>query len=445
MNVLGSSSIARSRGSVRTSAVGWYLAVILLAAGMGAALVFSRGILAWVTAPAVMWFLVYALARVLLANRPELLRSAIRWAGIVFTIHLIVGIGISYVPGAQVYFGPDADTYHRGAATILDSGSSGSRAFIPFPLSGKEGFVYTLAGVYSFFGPFVIAGLALNAALAAAVAPLLVDATDRLFDRPAARYVGPIVAFVPSFIIFQSQLLREAGVMFLLALAMNAAVRLTYRVHLTSVATATAALAALFTFRGFVAPLAMGGLIAGIILSRRDLVRGATTGAAVIGLIAFVVFGLGVGYSGYQTVASADLQVADTVRRASAVSASSGFDARVDLSTSTGALSYLPVGQLRFWTGPFPWEVLSPRHAPAALDVLVWWCLLPFLVAGICVAWRERYSRALLLGLPALAIAGAVSLVIGNYGTLIRERAMVILLLAPLIALGLARRRAESR
>lgn len=44
-----------------------------------------------------------------------------------------------------------------------------------------------------------------------------------------------------------------------------------------------------------------------------------------------------------------------------------------------------------------------------------------------------------MLFLPAVAITLLLSLVIGNYGTIIRERMQLLVLLAPVVALGLAR------
>jgi hypothetical protein len=45
--------------------------------------------------------------------------------------------------------------------------------------------------------------------------------------------------------------------------------------------------------------------------------------------------------------------------------------------------------------------------------------------------------------LPAIIISVELALVIGNFGTIVRERTQVVILLLPFIALGLAVRAAE--
>jgi hypothetical protein len=155
-----------------------------------------------------------------------------------------------------------------------------------------------------------------------------------------------------------------------------------------------------------------------------------------------VVLALGLGYSGYRVASQADLENAQIVRRGLSVGVNSGFAADADVSTARGALSYLPLGLLRFTLGPFPWQISGARQAPAVLDACAWWLLLPSLWRGLRESRRLAMGRRTsLMLLPASALAVMLCLSVGNFGTVVRERAQVVVLLVPLFALGLSVRR----
>ncbi|MGI9120306.1 MAG: hypothetical protein ACR2G7_09350 [Acidimicrobiales bacterium] len=356
------------------------------------------------------------------------------WTMGAFVVHLALGL-LLFKVGQTTFFPSDAGTYDGGARQILAHWTRG----LPFDAlpSGKEGFFYLLAGLYRVLGPYAESGLVVNAALAAALVPVVTDTARRLFGPPAARYVAPLVVLLPGLLLWTSGLLREAGVCFLIAVAGNAAVRLTSRISPQAVVALTLALALLFTFRGNVALIVAGGLVAGVAFGRAELVSGLSTGLGAMAILLLVVAGLGLGYSGYKKSVNADLGQVETVRSDLSTSAS-GFAPEADVSTTGGALSYLPLGFTSFFLGPFPWQLQSARQLVALPDVLVWWYLLPSLVRGIRSGRIMGGRRILVLVVPALMAGLMLSLLIGNFGTVIRERVQVTVLLVPFIALGLA-------
>src|SRR5438270_262569 len=125
------------------------------------------------------------------------------------------------------------------------------------------------------------AGLVFNAFLAAALVPLLTDITTRLFGAEAARPVAPLVVLLPGILVWTSQLLREAAVLFLIVAAADLALRASERLRLSEFSLLTAVLALLFLFRANVAYVLLGGLAVGLLLSRRHVVSGLGLGAGV--------------------------------------------------------------------------------------------------------------------------------------------------------------------
>jgi hypothetical protein len=266
------------------------------------------------------------------------------------------------------------------------------------------------------------------------------DTTGRLFGRRAARYAAPLTLLVPGILVWTSQLLKESVVIFLLAVAANTAVRIHQRISIAPVTIMATSMALLFTFRGWVGITAAGGLLIGLAFGRRQLLSGLGTGVTALTMIALLVIVTGLGYSGYEAAAGSDLKEASVVRRDLAESAGSGFHADADISTPAHALSYLPLAMSTFVLGPYPWQIKGARQLPIIPDMLVWWALLPSLWRGLRAAYRQWGREILVLLMPALTTSVLLSLAIGNFGTLLRERTQVFILLVPFLCLGLSLR-----
>jgi 4-amino-4-deoxy-L-arabinose transferase-like glycosyltransferase len=369
-------------------------------------------------------------------------RRLYQWSIVAFGAHLLFGLASTDIsPHIRTYLGSDGFLYDATATKMVQHWTQG----MPFPFvpHGKEGFYYLLAGLYWIFGSHTASGLAVNAALAAGLVPLLSDTTHRLFGSAAARYAGPLVVLMPGMFLWSSQLMKESGMLFLLAVALNSAVRLVERVSLTSLCVFTLSLALAFTFRAWVALMVAAGLLAGLVLGRKTLISGLGTGLTTGLVVATVMVASGLGYQGYQAAVSVDLQQATTVRKDLASTAGTGFQGDADISTTSGALTYLPQGMANFMLGPLPWNIRGARQLPFVPDMVVWWCLLPCLWTGYRRAGALVGRQRLVMVLPALATVLLLSLALANYGTVVRERLQVVVLIVPLIALGLSERAAR--
>lgn len=370
--------------------------------------------------------------------------AAAAWVGrltlLSFVAHLVLGLLILQSDAAVEALGGDANTYDFGARAIVDHWNGRATADLTFLQPGKEGFFYGLAALYWLLGPYPAAGLAVNAGLAAGVVPLVHDTTHRLFGRDAARIATLLYVLLPGFLIWTSQLLREAAVVFLLAASANATVRLHHRATPGAVGALVASLAVLFTVRANVALLAAGGFTVGLALGRRRMAAGTVTACVVTLLVLLLVPVAGLGERGFQATTDADLEQVDLARRDLATSAESGIAPDADVSTPGTAMRFLPLGVMAFSFGPFPWTASNVRQLAGVLEALTLWALVPLLVRG----WRHARGTIgrgrLVLGIPAAVLTVALSLFVGNYGTVVRERLQVTILLLPLIGCGWAAR-----
>ena len=149
-----------------------------------------------------------------------------RWAFAAFAAHLVIGLLITSSFQLTTYFGGDALQYHYGAQELISHWQFGTPRPGKILAPGKSGFTWLLTGLYLVFGPHPVAGLAVNAFFAAGLVPLMTDTTRRLFGSAAAWYVPPLVLLPVGFLLWPSQLLREAGILFFIAASVNAATRL---------------------------------------------------------------------------------------------------------------------------------------------------------------------------------------------------------------------------
>lgn len=429
-------AVGRSIGVRRLS---YPLLLCALGLGLGASALFYPAGIAFVLPAVGTVLLLLALCRFCGKSNPSGTTRIVDWCIGSFVLHLALGLIIWNVGSLRDYLGPDAGGYHVDAIQLAQHWL----VHAPSPMlpTGKEGFYFLLAALYWAFGPHAEAGLIIDAGLMAAVVPVMVDATYRQFGGKAARCAPVIVTLLPGFVIWGSQLLREAGVYLLIAVALNCTIRLVRRPTLAASVTLALAAALMATFRADVALIVTAGLMIGLVVGRRAGSAGlmATTGTAVI--VGLLILGAGIGYSGFHLVTHSSLQDISTVRTGSSQGVSSGFLPSADVGTTGGAVAYLPLGVTYFSLGPLPWQIHGARQLPALPDALAWWFLLPSLWTGIAVA-RRRVGREVLLALiPALLLTVALSLLIANFGTTVRERMQVILLLVPLISVGWSERR----
>ncbi len=321
---------------------------------------------------------------------------------------------------------PDAIYYDNMGVAIARGQSSVISA-------GKEGLSETLGIVYSLFGHDPIFGLWLNAIACGLMVAGIGGIAERL-DLPV-RPAAWIAALYPAVLVWGSLLLREAivwmllsGLIFAVAGIVTRSGRLAWNIVLLILS-----FVGLLAFRGSVGiAIFIAALVAIVASQRGDKYR--QGGTYLLLAIVFVII--------YMSPLSAQIEAVlgrytvervEISREALQRTADSGFVIGSG-NPFAAALPVLP----RVLFGPFVWEFSSVGVA-GVLEGMLWVILLVLAVRGW---WRLPIRRVgNVLVVPALTLLCVLAVTSGNYGTMVRLRTQVAIMLIPLAARGLSRTR----
>jgi hypothetical protein len=395
--------------------------------------VFGMGIMEFVGAvlcAAVGGLVAWYFSRGLGVTRPLLAGMSVQ---AVATIGLYVAVGL---------WAPDAIKYDQMGQELAAFWQGG-----PDPTTqigdGKEGFPAILGALYHLFGVHPASGLALNWA-AHALLIVTVAATAKRMSLPIVRSAW-IAALFPPVLLWSGLLLREALTWWLLSLIVFSivgyATSAVLRHYLLFGAIFAGSISALFWMRGTAALIVgVGGVLVLVATSRRANLL-ARLALAVL-LVALVLPRLGDLVGDYLPDDSGTT-TSEPGDRISDIRESLGRDSTTSFgSTGSSEIVGRAANTAQVVLGPLPWE--WPRvGGQIALDGLLW---LGVLVASVVGAWRSRgrLRLVLLLVVPAALMLGALVVTSGNYGTMQRLRVQSTVLLIPVAAAGLERRRRDE-
>ena len=372
-----------------------------------------------------------------------------------FFIRFVFGLFIEIYPELRGFFGPDAYTYDFKGQTLvaywngdLPADNVDVRRAMTIQLPGW-GMNYLVALIYFLLGPSMFAAQTLCAVVGAATAPLVYFLANKIFlNKRVARFSGIAIAFFPSFIIWSSQLMKDGLIIFLLVLAILMVMRLQEKFSYLSLVILLLSLFGILSLRFYifymVALAVTGSFLIGVTGTGQSMIRRSAL---------LVVLGLGLTYFGVLNTASSDIENFGRLDRLQssrldlAQSAESGYGEELDVSTTEGAISVIPIGLAYLMFAPFPWQMSSVRQAITLPEVLLWWALIPLMIAGIWYAVRNRLRSAFPILFFSLMLTLAYSIFQGNVGTAYRQRTQIQVFLFIFIAVGweLWRERRDDR
>ena len=127
--------------------------------------------------------------------------------------------------------------------------------------------------------------------------------------------------------------------------------------------------------------------------------------------------------------------------------AGSGFGRDVDVSTTEGAISTIPIGLIYLLFAPFPWQLVSLRQSITLPEMVIWWLSFPLLVLGIWYSLKYRLRQISPVLIFTTMLSLAYSVFQGNVGTAYRQRAQLLVFYFVFVAVGfvLLKEKRENR
>jgi 4-amino-4-deoxy-L-arabinose transferase-like glycosyltransferase len=375
----------------------------------------------------------------------------------VFTLAVLARVIVAtiiFVGGMEEFFGGDANTYDMFGQSLLQSwhGDAYHAArYAGFIKSGASawGMVYVVAVVYQFVGENRFAIQLINAAVGSATAVVVYYTAQTLFSNTrVSRFAAILVAFFPSLILWSSQALKDGLIILALALAILATLRLMEKITVGYVVVLSGCLLALLSLRFYIfymmAAAVAGSFIMGMKAMNAQSFIQRFVAVAVIGL-AFTWFGV-LRYAGTQFERYGNLKMIQ-MSRIDQANAGSGFGKDVDVGTTEGALTAIPIGLIYLLFAPFPWDLATLRQSITLPEMLVWWAAFPLLVLGLYFALRHRLRQVAPIVIFTTMLTIAYSLFQGNVGTAYRQRSQLLVFYFIFVAVGgvLVKEKAEDK
>lgn len=370
-------------------------------------------------------------------------------------VRMFVGTMIFHF-NLQDFFGGDALTYDFFGYAQLKAlqgeqyYASLVKMFVGVGDASAWGMLYLVAIVYGTIGRNMLAVQFVNAVVGAATAPLIFLCAQHIFRNiRVARIAGFFVAFFPSLVLWSSQGLKDGPIVFLLAIAMLATLKLGEKFNVKHLVILAGALFGLLSMRFYIFYIAMAAIVISFAIGMRAITAQslARQVMVIVGLVVSLTF-LGITrFASVQLEQYTDLSRIQVSRADASRSAQSGFAQDVDVSSVSGALSALPIGTVYLLFAPFPWQLASLRQSITLPEMVIWWLSFPALILGLWFAIKYRFRKVLPILIFTTMLTLAYALFQGNVGTAYRQRAQIQVFYFIFVAVGyiLLKERRENR
>ncbi|HJT26322.1 MAG TPA: glycosyltransferase family 39 protein [Pyrinomonadaceae bacterium] len=361
------------------------------------------------------------------------------WA---LVVRMLVATGI-FIFNVQEFFGGDAITYdYFGYAQMKAwQGDSYYLAIANHFMEGQAsawGMINMVALVYSIIGRNTLAIQFVNSIIGAATAVLVFSCAQHVYQNVRVAKIAAIyVAFFPSLVLWSAQGLKDAPIVFFLVLAILASLRLSEKLSVKHGVILIAALFSILSLRFYVFYMIVVAIAGGFLIGLQKI----TPTNFARQFVVILMMGVSLTYLGVTRYANAQFSRYATLEavnrsRADLARAGSGFGQEVDVSTTEGAISTIPIGLIYLLFAPFPWQLVSLRQSITLPEMIIWWLSFPLMVLGVwySIKYRLRQISPILIFTTMLSIAYSVFQ--GNVGTAYRQRAQLLVFYFIFVAVG---------
>jgi hypothetical protein len=306
----------------------------------------------------------------------------------------------------------------------------------------NPGFIYLGAALYFVFGRFAVVLPYFNCIMGTLVAFFVYKLAVRFFHPAVGRLSALLVGLMPSMVLWSSVALKDTVVTLALVIALSSCISLKERASARAILGIVVPILAVQSIRFYMVYFMGFAIIVSLVLDRgMSFFTGIYKQIFVVLAVAALFTMAGTADRAESDLRYFNLEYASSYRYGMAITANSGFDADVDVSTPAKAMAYLPIGIAHLLWAPFPWQMVSLRPLLAAPETILWWFMFPATLRGIIFAVRRRFSATSALLIFAITLTCAYSLIHGNVGSAFRQRAQILVFLFIFSAAGIYMKR----
>lgn len=296
------------------------------------------------------------------------------------------------------------------------------------------GAIYYVIGRNSLFVQFF------SCVVGAATAPAIYFCANKIFqNNRVAKFSALAVAFFPSMILWSCQMLKDGFIIFLLSLAMVCIIYLQEKFNFAFVIILALSLFGILSLRFYVFYVVVIVIVGAIVVGKGHPKKPFIKRFGVILLVGTALFYIGAGTRTDTSIQYPDLEGLKQSRDEQA-KAGSGFGRDIDISTTEGVVTILPIGLVFILFAPFPWQMTNVSQLMALPDMLLWWASVPFLISGLWYTFKHRLRSSVAILTFTLMLTTAYAIFQGNVGTAYRQRTQIQIFLFIFVAVGLTLR-----
>lgn len=367
-------------------------------------------------------------------------------------VRIIFGLFI-HIFDLQGYFGGDSISYDGWGSRLLeiwfgyDKVDEFTKQSTTTSGSGWS-MKYLVAVIYLFVGRNMLAAQSVCGVIGAATAPIGYFCTKKIFNnRQASITAALLIALFPALVIWSSQLLKDGIMVFLLVLSMTLVLQLQEKFDYIKLALLIFSLFAIISLRFYIFYMVAIAISSSFIIGMGTTSQSVAKRTVIVLLLGFALAYIGVLRSANDEFEQFGSLEKIQVSRGDLARSDSGFGENVDVSTTSGAISALPIGFIYLMLAPFPWQVKSLRATLTVPDILLWWSSIPFLIIGLWFTVKHRLRKAIPILVFTVLLTLGYSLFQGNVGTAYRQRTQIQVFLFIFVAVGwtLRKEKRENR
>ena len=359
-------------------------------------------------------------------------------------IRVLVGT-IIFVFNAQDFFGGDAITYDFFGYAQLKAwgGDDYSRNLAAIFIGQGEasgwGMLYFVAVIYGIVGRNLLAIQFVNSVMGATTPIIIYLCAQQVYgNERVSRIAAVAAAFYPSLVLWSAQGLKDGPIVFALSLAILATLKLGEKLSLSYLLVLILCLFSLLTLRFYVFYMLIVAVGGSFVIG----MKAANANSLLRRFLIIIALGLSLTYLGVTRYANLSFErfgSMDTLNRSrldNATRAESGFARDVDVSTTQGAISTIPVGLTYLLFAPFPWQLATLRQSITLPEMIIWWLSFPMLIMGLWFSVKYRLRRIFPIFIFTIMLSLAYSVFQGNVGTAYRQRAQLLVFYFIFTAVG---------